>query len=427
MAGSNVHHRNEAEIEAAKNTTGRQLALRIGEETGEQTGSCQTEGQAAGFSPQTAADEEEAEARFMLTFARGVGTHRFYELLEWFGSARRCLSASDEQRAEVVGVEVARIRTAVLSAAATAEKRKLAELGARLIVLGQPGYPGALARVPEPPPAIRAFGDLSPLAGSGRLEGVAIVGQRAATRCGRDRAFAIAEHLATEGYSIVSGGAYGIDACAHRGALETGGHTVCVLGSSLDRPYPTRNIPLFRQILEAGGAVISPFPISTEPHRGCFLGRNRVVAGMSRAVVVVEAGARSGARSTAIHARKMGRALFACPGSTGTARLLAEGARGVDAGPQVVELLAQPADRPQAGGPDPLAGLPAPKRALLVEAARCPDLTADSLARRCGVGLSETIGLLMELELDGLVVTLSGGRYRSTATIGGEPHGSGST
>src|SRR5512138_574131 len=147
---------------------------------------------------------------------------------------------------------------------------------------------------------------------------VGIVGSRAASRAGRERAFALACELAGSGWLVVSGGALGIDSAAHEGAMAAGAPTVAIVAGGVKRPYPERNAPLFQAILSSGGAIASPFADGEGIRRWHFVARNKVLAALVRAVVVVEAGARSGALHTAAAARLVG----ACPGSAGTESLL---------------------------------------------------------------------------------------------------------
>ncbi len=155
---------------------------------------------------------------------------------------------------------------------------------------------------------------------------VAIVGARAATQIGMDRAHALAKHLAGRGVRIVSGGALGIDGAAHRGALAARGATTVVLGSGLDVPYPVRHQPLFAQILEQGGALVSELENDEQPRRSTFVQRNTLIAALADAVLVIEADVRSGSLSTARAAHELGRVIAAWPGSRGCDRLLASGA-----------------------------------------------------------------------------------------------------
>lgn len=155
---------------------------------------------------------------------------------------------------------------------------------------------------------------------------VAIVGARAASQLGMDRAHAVARHLAGRGVHVVSGGALGIDGAAHRGALAGGGTTTVVLGSGVDVPYPVRHAALFEDVVAGGGTLVSLFPDGTQPLRSTFPQRNPLIAALADVVIVVEADVRSGSLSTAAAARGLGRLVVAWPGSRGCERLLAAGA-----------------------------------------------------------------------------------------------------
>lgn len=205
-----------------------------------------------------------------------------------------------------------------------------------MLSTGQAGYPSRLDGAGAP--VLRVEGVLPALGGA-----VAVVGARAATRAGLEAAWAFGHALAQAGRAVISGGALGIDASAHRGALAArGAGTVAVLGSGLDRLYPTRNRPLFSEIAAApGGAVVSPFEDAAPPRPGRFLARNRVIAALADATVVVEAGTRSGALATARAARELGRLVLAVPGSPGTDALVARGAPAVEAPADLLGWLAR--------------------------------------------------------------------------------------
>ena len=155
---------------------------------------------------------------------------------------------------------------------------------------------------------------------------VAIVGARAATAEGMGRASHLARHLAGRGVHVVSGGALGIDGAAHRGAIAGGGTTTVVLGNGVDIAYPARHASLFREVLATGGGLVSSYPDGTAPRPGTFPKRNRTIAALVDAVIVIEADLRSGSLSTAAAGRQLGRVIAAWPGSRGCERLLATGA-----------------------------------------------------------------------------------------------------
>jgi DNA processing protein len=168
---------------------------------------------------------------------------------------------------------------------------------------------------------------------------VAIVGARAASRIGMDRAHLLARHLGERGVRVVSGGALGIDGAAHRGALAGGGTTTVVLGSGVDVPYPRRHAGLFRDVIEHGGALVSQLPDGTEPRRSTFVQRNPLIAALADVVIVVEANVKSGSLSTAEAGTRLGRIVAAWPGSRGCERLLARGAAIVEGAEDAERLL----------------------------------------------------------------------------------------
>jgi DNA processing protein len=236
---------------------------------------------------------------------------------------------------------------------------------------------------------------------------VAIVGSRAATTSGRQRTRAIAASLSRSGFFIVSGGALGIDAAAHQGTLDAGGVTFAVLGCGADVSYPDRHSRLFARIAERGG-LISEYPPGFKPRPGCFPARNRLVAALDEAVVVVDARRSSGALITARLAFEQGRLLAAVPGSAGTDQLIAAGlAAPVVNGEDVVALLADGGSsfaRPAA--PPAIAPVLA-----VIEALGADADSAAGIARKLGVPLSAALGVLAEAELGGWVKRLAGGRY----------------
>ncbi len=184
---------------------------------------------------------------------------------------------------------------------------------------------------------------------------VAIVGARAATVVGMERAHRIARHLAGRGIHVVSGGALGIDGAAHRGALAAGGRTTVVLGSGVDVAYPRRHAPLFREVLARGGRLVGLWPDGMQPRRGTFRQRNPLIAALADAVIVVEADVASGSLSTARAARDLGRVVAAWPGSRGCERLLATGAAIVEGEADAERVLDQPRHREAAVVADPIA------------------------------------------------------------------------
>jgi len=221
------------------------------------------------------------------------------------------------------------------------------------------------------------------------------------------RARSIAADLAGAGVLVVSGGAVGVDSAAHRGALDGGGATVAVLAGGLDNLYPGRNRPLFAEIVRRGGALVSMHPDGMAPHRGTFLARNRVIAGMADAVLVIDAQQASGSISTAAAARKLGRVVAAAPGSPGGEMLLASGAALVESAADLLAALdgaprQRPATLPEAGSREALA--------LAALDPRAP-LAGELVAARSGLAPREAARALAGLELEGLALLLPGDNY----------------
>jgi DNA processing protein len=268
---------------------------------------------------------------------------------------------------------------------------------ARTIRPGDGPYPGLLAQIPDRPASLRVRGELG-----GRRRSVAVVGSRQLDAYGEDLAGSIAAGLARAGVSVVSGGARGVDAAAHRGALGAGGHTVAVLGTGVDVCFPADHRALFEQILEAGGALVSEQPDGAPGWPGNFPARNRIISGLSEAVVVVRAREKSGALITASWARAQGRPVLAVPGdareplSAGPHALLRGGARLVGSAADVLAELGL-----RAAAQLPLPALSCDGSALLGAMGRRPR-HADEVAREAGLSPGAALAGLLALELDGL-------------------------
>jgi DNA processing protein len=276
-----------------------------------------------------------------------------------------------------------------------AELARLHELGFRFVARSDPAFPPLLRAIHDPPPGLFLRGE----ADSALLErpAVAIVGARACSAYGRQVARSLARELAAAGLVVVSGLARGIDAEAHRGALESGGTTVAVLGCGIDRDYPAANRELARQIASTG-LVVSEYAPGVEPAPWRFPARNRILAGLSAATVVVEARERSGALITADFALEEGREVFAVPGeitsalSAGANALLRLGAVPLTRPQDVLESFGiEPADRIEAEL--------GPAAAAVLACVRDAAAGADALVRATGLGAGELAAALTELEL----------------------------
>jgi DNA processing protein len=298
------------------------------------------------------------------------------------------------------------LRSAGVRASAERERDAARRSGVSIVGWGQPGYPALLARTCDPPPVLFVKGALLPA----DSDGVSIVGSRQATAAGRALAREMARALAAAGATVVSGLALGIDGEAHRGALDGRGRTVAVLGSGIDQVYPASHAALAEQVA-ASGAVVSEFPLGTPPYRSNFPRRNRVIAGWTRGLVVVEAAARSGALVTARLALEEGREVMAVPGhpacatAEGTNALIRDGARLVRGAADVAEEMGLALTEPRGAESEPLLA------ALQVAA----PLSVDELQRRVGVPVPALLARLGELELERKVRRLPGALFVRSA------------
>ncbi|WP_198669193.1 DNA-processing protein DprA [Elioraea thermophila] len=367
--------------------------------------------------------EEERLARLRLARTSGLGEATARALIAREGSAQAALEMLPRTR---------RGRTFVVPpvGAVQAEVAALARLGARLVVLGDPDYPPALAALSDAPLALAVAGDVAALS----ARAVAIVGARNASAAGRRIAADLAHGLVEAGVVVVSGLARGIDAAAHEAALASGGLTVAAIATGLDCPYPPEHAGLQDRIA-ASGAVVTEAPPGTAPHRTLFPRRNRIIAGLSLGVVVVEAAERSGSLITARLAVEEGREVFAVPGSPleprakGPNGLIRQGAHLVETVEDV--LAALPAVPLSAPGLMPLRlqenrSAPAATAALPAAAPRTDEVgvalsalnallsptpvTVDELVRRCPCSPAAVAAALLELDLEGRIERLPGNR-----------------
>jgi DNA processing protein len=360
---------------------------------------------------------QDALAWLRLRFAPGVGSVRFARLLEAFGSPQAALAAPEAALAAVRGVGP-RAAAAVAAGACEVDPeeqlRRLERLGGRLLAVAEADYPPLLREIFAPPPLLFVRGSLEPAAPGG----VAVVGSRRLTPYGRRVAAELGRDLGRAGTSVVSGLARGIDSAAHAAALAARGHTTGVLGCGLDVAYPPENAGLMEE-MAAAGAVVSEFPLGTPPAAANFPVRNRVISGLSRAVVVVEAGLKSGALITARHALDQGREVFAVPGPVGSAasqgchELIRQGARLLSSAAE----LAEPGALPPGPGPgraEPeavAAGSLPPDWRKVLEAVSAEAVHVDLVVRESGLKPQEVTAILVSLEMEGLVEQRPGKYY----------------
>jgi len=361
--------------------------------------------------------DPEVVATLTLALVPGVGSQRLRLLVGAFGSAEAALRAPQARLAAVHGISQA--AAAAIRAASTADGERvlaqLADLGnARALLPADPDYPVQLVDIRDPPAVLHAWGDVSLLA----RPAVAIVGSRNHTSYGAEAVRLLAGAVARRAV-VVSGMARGIDALAHTAALDAGGASVGVLGNGFGVIYPAANGALYRRMIRHG-CLVTEHPPGERPHAGSFSRRNRLISGLARAVVVIEAAAQSGAIVTADAGLEQNRSILAVPGpitsptSVGCNKLIQQGAKAALCAADILEELGLPT------------GLHETAVALATPAPRVPPpdlsglqlalwnrLTAepqhvDALVAAARTGAADVLGALTELELRGLVRQVPG-------------------
>ncbi len=361
---------------------------------------------------------ERKEGWIALNLIEGLGYLRIRNLLKKFREPKKVFSASLSELLAVPGISniiAGKIKRFSIPSWER-ELKLIAESGISVLTIEDKNYPSNLKLIYDPPPVLYVQGNLEQ---KDRLA-IAIVGTRRCSYYGRKTADALSYELTNRGFTVVSGMARGIDTASHKAALKAGGRTIAVLGSGLMRIYPRENGELATKISKSA-AVISEFPLLTAPERRNFPRRNRIISGLSLGVVVIEAPNRSGALITADFALEQGREVFALPGnidqptSSGTLRLIKQGAKLVTGADDVIEelgsLITLLPKKKEAKGKkvisDNLQGEEKDLYHLLTNSPR----HIDEITENSGLSASTTAGLLMKLELKGLVKQLPGKLY----------------
>jgi DNA processing protein len=352
-------------------------------------------------------DSGDLAAWIELSLVPGLGNTRFRALLSTFGLPGHVLGATRSQLCRVIPETLA---TRILERGYRGEIEKamrwVDQAGHAVVTLADAAYPRQLLEIPDPPALLYVSGNPDLLS----APALAVVGSRNATPQGLKNAHAFSRALSEAGLAIVSGLAIGVDSAAHRGGLDGRGSTIAVMGTGIDLRYPPRNAPLAEEI-SARGALVSEFPLGTTPNAGNFPRRNRLISGLARGCLVVEAALDSGSLITARLATDQGRDVFAIPGSIhspvskGCHALIKQGAKLVERAEDVLEelgIFGRPESRAQELG----AGNE------LLEKMGFDPCDIDELISRSGLPTEVVSATLLQLELDGKIAGLPGGLYQ---------------
>lgn len=343
-----------------------------------------------------------------LTLIPGIGGETQRKLLAAFGLPEAIFAAGRLATRSIIGDRADLLFDFDPTEAVEHSMAWASQPGQHIVSLADDAYPKALLEIADPPSLIYVRGNLALL----QKRGLAMVGSRNATPQGQQTAENFAKTLAAKGLSIISGLALGIDAAAHRGALAAKGETIAVIGTGPDRIYPARNKELALAIVEHG-AIVSEFPLGTPAIASNFPRRNRIISGLSRGVLVVEAAPESGSLITARLAAEQGREVFAIPGSIhspvarGCHKLIKQGAKLVETAADILEELgsfsAITAQEVPSEMPD--------ENPIMVALGHDP-CGLDDLVERTGMSADQLLPELLTLELCGQIATLPGNRYQ---------------
>ena len=346
-----------------------------------------------------------------------LAPHRIHALLEAYDGDPEALWAASDWADRVPSLNAKRLAhlAATRSRDLTKDRVALSKSGVRLVTIADAEYPANLRPLPDHPPALFVRGELIP---EDKFS-LAIVGSRRATSYGLTLARQFARDLASQGLTIVSGGARGVDTEAHKGVLDAGGRTLAYLGCGVDISYPSDNRRLFAEISDGHGAVLSEFPMGTRPEPWRFPARNRLISGTSLGVLVLESPADSGSLITAREAGDQGRDVFAIPGpigmghNAGCHKLIQDGAKLVECVDDILSelgVLTMRSPGAEAPSPTPIPPLPPEQRKILDMLTLQPRLMEGMIAES-GLMAAQVTGILTLLEMRGLAKRVPGNAF----------------
>lgn len=373
-----------------------------------------------------------------LHLAKDIGSILAARLLRHFGSPQAVLSATPEalERVRQVGpLKAVAIREAADPAVANEQLALADSAGVRIVSIGDTDYPLPLRYIPDPPICLYVRGSWEPE----DAVALAIVGTRRCSHYGREQARRFGQALGGAGFTVVSGLARGVDGVAHQGALQAGGRTMAVLGGGVDSVYPQEHSDLADRIADGGGALLSEYPLNVPPVAGNFPRRNRIIAGLSLGVLVIEAGRRSGACITARLAQEYNREVFAVPGridqptlTAGVNRMIRDGHAKLVTGLEDVleELEEVGAIMLDAGAPSGADAVShstrdvrcarslAPPEKAVFQAVRDGGAKLEEILRLSRQSIASVNACLVSLQLKGLIDSFPGNEYRVRRSAG---------
>ncbi|MCF6238534.1 MAG: DNA-processing protein DprA [Candidatus Marinimicrobia bacterium] len=348
---------------------------------------------------------------------QGVGPRRSLDLFQKFGSLKNIFSASSHQLVEVSGVtqKIAQAILAPLDEDLLVGQVKLLEkFKIEIITIWDQNYPRLLKQIYDPPIVLFCRGDLELL----NKPSIGMVGTRTPTSYGKEITAEFSADLGNRGYTLVSGAAKGIDTVAHRACLHTKGRTIAVLGNGIDRVYPAENRELYAEIT-AHGLLISEFLMGSKPDAPNFPRRNRIISGLSAGTVVIEAAEQSGSLITAYYALDQNREVFAVPGnvksrqSHGTHHLIRQGAKLVESVADIVEELGGRYRLGSSGGQqEPIISVDPKEAEILKHFPEYDSIHIDDLSNVSGQTTFALLGILLQMEMAGIVQQLPGKYFK---------------
>ncbi len=359
------------------------------------------------------------EKKYWLGFSAfpGIGPLRFKLLLQYFKSAEKAWCASKKVLIEIgLGEKLTEKFTAFR--ASFSFDKYLLEIKRKeisVVTIKDKEYPALLKEIPDPPFLLYVKGDISVLRDMN--ERVAVVGTRRITNYGIEITRRITEGLVMAGVTIVSGMAYGVDAVAHKTAIECGGKTIAVLGCGVDIIHPISNTDIYKEIVQKAGVVISEYPVGLMADKGTFPARNRLISGLSKGVVVTEGAEDSGALITARYAAEQGREVFAVPGpitssmSQAPIKLLKQGAKLVTEAKDVLEELNIKNQISKIKNTDQKSKIINDDEEKILNLLRRENLQFDEIVRKTGISVEKLGSILTVMEMKGFIRNIVTGVY----------------